>query len=133
MTINNDSLNQADSAQISFEYLTPGQLLSVLPPDTVLVRDNTSANNLGNGFVTLYADGRVEYVRVRKEIGLAISGPRLPRADPPPSPVASCTTMAHRGIFQTRCLATATFHGGSFLIGPPASQLLVFTVPPRRS
>jgi hypothetical protein len=75
LTISNDELNQPNSAQISFEFVTPGANLNTLDPNTVLVRDNTPANNNGNGTLALYADGHVDYIPIRTLTSLTVSAP----------------------------------------------------------
>ncbi len=75
LTIDNDGLNTENSAQISFEFLKPGADAGVLNSDDVIARDNTPANNNGNGVLTLFADFHVDYVPIRTIVGLAISGP----------------------------------------------------------
>lgn len=62
LTIDNDVPDQDDSAQISFEYVTPGSRLDFLEPDDILVRDNSLANNAGRGISVLYAAGYVGFI-----------------------------------------------------------------------
>ncbi len=75
LTIDNDDLNQPNSAQISFEFVAAGQDLDLLGPNEILLRDNTPANNGGNGILVLYADSRVSYVPIRSVASVAITGP----------------------------------------------------------
>ncbi|MBE7561341.1 hypothetical protein HS125_21280, partial [bacterium] len=73
--ITNDVLDQAESAQISFEYLAGGEVLDDLPPDAVLMQDNTPANNGGDGKLVLRADGHIDFEYMRRVASLSMIGP----------------------------------------------------------
>lgn len=59
-TIDNDSMNAENSAQISFEYFGANGV--PYDPDQVLFRDNSSAYNGGLGRYEVYTDGHLRFV-----------------------------------------------------------------------
>ncbi len=60
--IDNDEVNQPNSAQISYAYLAGGQRLDSLGRNDILIRDNASANNGGAGIGVVYADGHYVFL-----------------------------------------------------------------------
>ncbi len=73
-TINNDTPNQANSAQISFQYMAAGQNLWELSADAVLLRENQTG--LGGRQVALEARANGIYsMPIHQLTQLTISGP----------------------------------------------------------
>lgn len=62
--ITNDIPNDPESVLVSFDYLTPGVVWDALPPETVILRDNTPDNNAGYGVFEARADLRIWFVPV---------------------------------------------------------------------
>jgi hypothetical protein len=105
LTINNDVLNQPNSAQISFEYLGSGHT-SYEDPRTIVAQDNSPANNGGNGRLVLYLDGHVEYVPIRSVASVAVtSGPDTV----PEGGTANYTCTATYDDATTRDVTTSAF------------------------
>jgi hypothetical protein len=61
--ITNSVPNDPQSALVSFDYLTPGENFWTMPPDTVILRDNTAANNAGFGVYAIVGDGGGMHLR----------------------------------------------------------------------
>lgn len=61
-TIDNDTPNAPNSAQISFAFPAAGLPITQLTASTIVLIDNTSANNAGLGRVIGYGDGHVAFV-----------------------------------------------------------------------
>ena len=61
-TIDNEIPNAPNSAQISFAFPAAGMSEYQILPNTIVLIDNTSANNAGLGRVVGYGDGHVEFV-----------------------------------------------------------------------
>jgi hypothetical protein len=91
LTIDNDVLNQLNSSQISFEYLGTGHR-NTDDPRTLIMRDNTPANNAGRGILALYADTHVDFLPSVTLTSIAIaSGP---------------ATVSEAGFANYTCMAT---------------------------
>jgi hypothetical protein len=61
-TIDNEIPNAPNSAQISFAFPAAGMSEHQILPNTIVLIDNTSANNAGLGRVVGYGDGHVAFV-----------------------------------------------------------------------
>lgn len=75
LLIDNDVPNGEHSALISFEFPGAGKNLGQLKRDDIVVRDNSAANNGGNGWLWIDGFCDVRWEIIRQMSSLAIKGP----------------------------------------------------------